>query len=104
MKSARWARLRAAQLAKQPYCQCPHHAGKSLRADHPGYGGPVVDHVTAHRGDSRLFFDASNLQSMTKQCHDSRKQSEEKGGAGFLKGVDANGQPLSKAHPWYDAR
>jgi 5-methylcytosine-specific restriction protein A len=64
----------------------------------------VVDHKIPHRGDSKLFFAADNLQSMAKTCHDSRKQSEEKGGAGFLAGCDERGNPLSKEHPWYDAR
>ena len=92
-RSKRWAKVRAQQLAQQPYCQCPHHKGQRVKAE-------VVDHITPHRGDERLFWNTSNLQSMTKQCHDSFKQSQEKGGAGFLKGCDASGFPLSHEHPW----
>lgn len=55
----------------------------------------VVDHIERHKGDRRLFFDRRNLQSMTKQCHDKFKQSEEKGGAGFSQGCDVNGNPLN---------
>lgn len=86
--------MRLAQLARHPFCQCPHHEGQKVKAD-------TVDHKTPHRGNERLFFDANNLQSMTKQCHDKFKQSQEKGGAGFLQGCDENGWPLSKEHEWY---
>lgn len=91
--------MRAAQLSKQPYCQCPHHEGKQVRADDPRYGGAVVDHKEPHRGDERLFWNGK-LQSMTKQCHDSFKQSQERGGAGFLAGCDEDGIPLSNEHHW----
>ena len=60
----------------------------------------VADHKVPHRGDSRLFWNPDNLQSMTKPCHDSLKQSEEKGGSGFLRGCDVDGNPLSSEHPW----
>ncbi len=100
-KAKRWQSLRARQLRLHPYCQCPHHEGKKLRADDPEHGGAVVDHIEPHRGDAKLFFSRRNLQSMTKQCHDRYKQSEESGGAGFLKGSDEDGWPLDKAHPFY---
>jgi 5-methylcytosine-specific restriction protein A len=96
MKQKRWKGLRAAQLAQSPRCQCPHHRG---RADAPM--ADVVDHIEPHRGDFKLFADPQNLQSMSKACHDKFKQSEERGGAGFLAGCDASGQPLDQSHPWY---
>ena len=88
--------MRQQQLARRPYCECPHHKGKDItaRAD-------VVDHIKPHRGDTRLMWNPANLQSMTKGCHDRYKQSEERGGAGFLVGCDEHGNPLSKDHPWY---
>jgi 5-methylcytosine-specific restriction protein A len=92
-KSKRWQRLRQHQLAKHPYCQCPHHEGKKLLAD-------VVDHKTPHKGNERLFFDDRNLQSMTKQCHDSHKQSMERGGHGFERGCDEKGYPLVPIPGW----
>lgn len=61
----------------------------------------MVDHKVAHRGDSRLFFQVSNLQSMAKSCHDKFKQSQEKGGAGFDQGFNAAGEPLNPNHDWY---
>lgn len=91
--SARWGRLRRNQLSKEPLCMCPHCKGSALPAN-------VVDHVIAHRGNSRLFFDSKNLQSMNKECHDRYKQSQEKGGKGFDQGCDINGSPLNADHHW----
>lgn len=93
-KTKRWQRVRARQLNRQRYCECPHHKGKRVPAD-------TVDHKIPHRGDPKLFWDERNLQSMTKPCHDAHKQSQERGGAGFLKGCDERGWPLSKEHEWY---
>ncbi len=92
-KTARWKRLRKQHLARYPYCQCPHHLGQRVL-------GNVVDHIEPHRGDTRLFWNPDNLQTLTTQCHCSFKQSEEKGGAGFLQGCDARGWPLDPAHSW----
>jgi len=96
-KTKQWQRLRAEQLRKYPYCQCPHHKEKKELA-------AVVDHISPHKGNRRLFFDRNNLQSMTKTCHDAFKQSQERGGAGFDKGCDEMGQPLNKEHSWYHIR
>ena len=37
----------------------------------------VVDHVTPHQGDQRLFWDEANHQSLCKPCHDGDKAREE---------------------------
>ncbi len=91
--SKRWKQLRLHILSKHPFCQCPHHKGKQYPAN-------VVDHRIPHQGNVFLFWDRSNLQSMAKVCHDRFKQSQEKGGAGFLKGCDEQGIPLSDYHEW----
>ena len=96
-KTARWQRLREDHLRRHPLCQCPHHKGKD-----PAAVADVVDHITPHRGDARLFHDPRNLQSMQKQCHDRFKQQEEKGGAGFWRGCSVNGEPLDNSHPWHE--
>jgi 5-methylcytosine-specific restriction protein A len=96
-KSERWQKLRAHQLARRPFCQCPACEGKQVRAE-------VVDHITPHRGDSGLFFNAGNLQSLSKLCHDSAKQSMEKAGDTVWSGCDENGFPLDKKHRFYDSR
>lgn len=92
-KSKRWQQLRKAQLAKHPFCQCPHHEGQRIP-------GNIVDHIKPHKGDTRLFYDPNNLQTMSKRCHDSGKQSEEKGGRGFNQGCDEWGNPLNKLEHW----
>nr|DAZ53348.1 MAG TPA: HNH endonuclease [Caudoviricetes sp.] len=37
----------------------------------------VVDHITPHRGDPRLFWDEANWQPMCKQCHDRKTLTED---------------------------
>lgn len=91
--SKRWRSLRESQLAKHPYCQCPHHANQYIKAE-------VVDHIIPHKGDTRLFYDKDNLQSLTKSCHDKFKQSEERGGRGFNQGCDERGNPLNQLDHW----
>jgi 5-methylcytosine-specific restriction endonuclease McrA len=93
-KTKQWKLLRERQLQKQGMCECPHCKGAKLEAN-------VVDHITPHKGDRKLFFNSKNLQSMAKECHDAFKQSQEKGGAGFLQGCDKYGNPLSREHEWY---
>lgn len=63
--SARWRRMRAAQLIAEPFCRHCAAAGIRQRAED-------VDHIKPHRGDKRLFFDPTNLQSLCHSCH-SRK-------------------------------
>ena len=94
-KTARWQKLRARQLKRKPYCQCPHCKERRTSI------ATVVDHIERHQGDKRKFFDPSNLQSMTKECHDKFKSSQERGGHGFMQGCDEHGQPLSDEHEWY---
>lgn len=95
-RSKRWAAVRKAKLALNPYCECPHHMGKDMSAI-----ATVVDHDVPHKGNPRLFWSRTNLRSMTKACHDSMKQSAERGGAGFRRGVDESGNPLDQTHEWY---
>jgi len=93
-KTKQWRSLRKYQLMKQPWCQCPHHHGLKIPAN-------IVDHIKPHKGNRSLFFDSTNLQSLTKQCHDKQKQSEERGGRGFDMGCNENGEPLNKDSEWY---
>jgi len=89
--STRWHNLRRAQLARRPFCQCPHCDGKFVK-------GQVVDHIEPHKGDTRLFFNPKNLQTLTKLCHDSMKQSAERGGRGFDRGCDIRGNVIGAEH------
>ncbi|SFP62795.1 HNH endonuclease signature motif containing protein [Tranquillimonas alkanivorans] len=61
-----WDKARTAFLAKHPRCR---------RCGNPA---TVVDHVTPHKGDTALFWDKSNWQSLCTPCHSGAKQSEER--------------------------
>ncbi|MCK2183518.1 HNH endonuclease [Halomonas getboli] len=87
----RWHRLRAAQLRDEPLCRFCRDLGRVTPAK-------VADHITPHKGGEALFFDADNLQSLCKTCHDSAKQRQEK--TGSLPGCDLDGLPLDPDHPW----
>lgn len=86
-----WQALRADQLAKEPLCRMCAQVGVVKAAR-------IVDHVRPHRGNERLFYDASNLQSLCKYCHDSHKQRQEK--SGYLRGCDESGHPTDPNHHW----
>jgi len=64
----------------------------------------VVDHTEPHKGSRTMFFDANNLRSFAKVCHDRWKQSQERGGHGFMRGCDARGYPLTSDHSWHEVR
>jgi hypothetical protein len=92
-KTKQWKAMRARQLTKHPYCQCPHCEGKRIPAN-------TVDHVDPHQGDTRKFY-GGKLQSLTHSCHSKMKQSQERGGHGFDIGCNVNGEPLNKTAAWY---
>jgi 5-methylcytosine-specific restriction endonuclease McrA len=55
----------------------------------------VCDHITPHKGDLTKFWNAGNLQSLCKPCHDGAKQQLEK--TGKLRGCDEQGIPFGIA-------
>ncbi len=61
--NAEWRKARAAYLRRHPLCVECQKEGKLTPAT-------VVDHIIPHRGDSKLFWDESNWQSLCKGCHD----------------------------------
>lgn len=69
-KTARWQRLRAAQLAEHPLC--------AMCLPKPTVA-TVCDHKEPHRGDEVKFW-SGPFQSLCKPHHDSDKQRIEKGG------------------------
>ena len=71
-KRARWLRMRERQLMQEPLCRFCIELEDVTPAT-------VVDHVMEHKGDEAVFFDAGNLQSLCKRCHDSIKQRMERG-------------------------
>ncbi|WP_132805430.1 HNH endonuclease signature motif containing protein [Tepidamorphus gemmatus] len=65
---SKWDRERAAFLAAHPTCQ---RDGCTAPAT-------VVDHITPHRGDMRLFWRRSNWQALCAPCHSRWKQARER--------------------------
>lgn len=62
----RWRKARLAHLRDHPLCAECQKAGRLTPAT-------VVDHVTPHRGDERLFWDSEgNWASLCKPCHDKK--------------------------------
>ncbi|WP_267386525.1 HNH endonuclease signature motif containing protein [Sphingomonas sp. GC_Shp_3] len=74
----RWRQLRWAVLVRDGFtCQW-----LTCGRVEPNSALLVADHKRPHRGDERLFWDETNLQTLCKHCHDSRKQRAEAGGRG----------------------
>ena len=66
-----WKARRAAQLAREPLCRmCPEWSKRPAT---------VADHVVPHRGDPGLFW-FGELQSLCTDCHDGKKQRQERRG------------------------
>lgn len=69
----KWQKARERHLLDSPLCVYCARLGRTTAAT-------VVDHVTPHRGDMKLFWDQTNWQSLCKTCHDTVKQAEESAG------------------------
>jgi 5-methylcytosine-specific restriction protein A len=68
----RWRDLRQHIFRRDLYtCQC----GCGLMQGNTSL--LVCDHIKPHRGDERLFWEETNLQTLLKSRHDSAKQSAE---------------------------
>lgn len=55
---------------------------------------PVCDHIEPHRGHEDLFFNANNLQTLHKSCHDRTKKLIEAGNE--LQQIDVDGWPVGR--------
>lgn len=84
----RWKALRLYQLGIEPLCRLCKQVDRLTPAC-------VADHVKPHKGDISMFFDATNLQSLCKPCHDTVKSREEH--RGHRQGCDASGVPFARA-------
>lgn len=71
---ARWRKARRWFLARNPLCMDCNHQGLLKEAT-------VVDHITPHKGNHRLFWDEDNWQPLCKKHHD-QKTVREDGGFG----------------------
>lgn len=93
--STAWDKARAGFLRLHPQCALCAREGLIVAAT-------VVDHITPHRGDQRLFWDQSNWQSLCTNHHSSDKQQVER--RGFSSRVAASGLPTDPSHPFYATR
>ena len=74
-KTSRWQRLREQVLIRDHFiCQ---RTKALLIGKYPAPNSAVVDHIKPHRGNEELFWDMCNLQSVSKEYHDSIKQAQE---------------------------
>lgn len=70
----RWQKAREAYLRLRPLCvMCERALPRRLAP------ATVVDHIKAHKGNERLFWDQNNWQGLCKPHHDSTKQAQDKG-------------------------
>jgi 5-methylcytosine-specific restriction enzyme A len=67
-----WERARLAYLSQHPLCAMCQREGRVVPAI-------VVDHIKAHRGDHKLFWEQKNWQGLCKPHHDREKQQQERG-------------------------
>jgi 5-methylcytosine-specific restriction protein A len=73
-KTARWQKLRWSVLMRDLFT-C-----RRCRRIEANTSQLVADHVSPHRGNEVMFWDAGNLQCLCKPCHDRDKQAEERAG------------------------
>src|SRR5438045_780582 len=67
-KSARWQRLRQQVFIRDSYiCQ---QTGAICMGRHPADDSPVAHHKTPHRGDEALFWEITNIETVSKAWHD----------------------------------
>ena len=87
-KTARWQKLRAEQLQREPHCRMCAVGGY-------GSVATVCDHIERHGGDVIRFW-AGPFQSLCAPCHNRSKQRHEH--LGFSTAIGADGWPLDPQH------
>jgi len=83
--NSRWDKARKTYLMRNPLCVTCQREGRVTPAR-------VVDHIIPHKGDTSLFWDTSNWQSLCETHHNRDKQREERG---RFQAVGEDGWPLS---------
>ena len=66
----RWQKARIAYLKQHPLCVMCEAQNKICIAE-------VVDHIVPHDGNTELFWDEENWQSLCKRHHDTDKAEQE---------------------------
>lgn len=72
----KWEEARKGFLAAHPECVGPGKDGRRC-----GAPATVVDHIKAHRGDMKKFWDRANWQPLCASCH-GKKTAREDGSFG----------------------
>ena len=85
-----WQRLRRTVLIATPLCARCERIGATVPAT-------VVNHITPHRGDWRLFTSLENLEAVCEPCHNATIQAEE--ARGFATTPGSDGWPRDPDHP-----
>jgi 5-methylcytosine-specific restriction protein A len=93
--TAKWRAWSQHWLREHPLCAFCEIKNKVTAA-------AICDHKVAHKGDPRLFWDSTNLQSLCRPCHESMKKQVESRGYSTEVGLD--GYPVDHRHPWYQAK
>jgi len=88
-KTARWQRIRAAQLATEPLCRMCMAQGKITPAS-------VCDHVEPHKGDPVKFW-GGPFQSLCDPHHSEGKQQIER--RGYSNEIGPDGYFVDPNHP-----
>jgi len=73
---SKWNKYRRSFLSKPENMFCVRCKLKGLMTI-----ATVVDHITPHKGDKKLFWDSKNHQGLCERCHNS-KTAKEDGGFG----------------------
>ena len=73
-----WQRLRAAHLARHPWCACQHGVGRSI-TDGCGMRATDVDHIESIKDAPHRRLDPTNLRSFAHACHSRRTAREQSG-------------------------
>jgi 5-methylcytosine-specific restriction endonuclease McrA len=87
---SKWQSYRKGFIKRNPLCVFCKAIGKITAAT-------VVDHITPHKGNKKLFWDEKNHQALCTNCHDSHKQRIER--LGYSNMVDDAGWPIDENHP-----
>jgi len=74
----RWRKLRRKIIARD-LCRC-RFCGVIVSSGRSSPNAAEVDHIIPHRGDEKLFWDETNLQTLCKNCHGMVKQRRERSG------------------------
>jgi 5-methylcytosine-specific restriction enzyme A len=76
-KLKRWSDLKMQVHVRDRFiCQ---RTGVACIGVHPSPDSPVANHKRPHRGDPELFWDPSNIETVSKAVHDSEIQAQEQG-------------------------